>query len=574
MINMKRKYYLGWLCCCALGMSGLVSSCSSSARSMDQSKTLEALSRQDAQHESKGRLRQYSVLHQDSVRGGHLTVKRDWQTGRHFKYLDVPGVRVYTLRDMTSERNGEFELRFIIQIPKRFTNPDWIVTVTPVIDNQGDISTLCPIYITGELYEKYNQHLNASDHRPRQRDARFTEAVQARSVFYYDRDKGMWMTSTSRDTLMAVEQTRQLDKLELTRDGKGEEVWEYHYSQTVPASGYDRDFRVYFRVDAERLGCRHYTFSSVDTIGYRLTSLADFCDPSVKFHPEGFRPTIHEEFTAQVNFRQGQSSLDLEVASNRKSVERLKERIRVLLQRKDMKLQKLSITAACSPEGSVELNARLGQKRAETVQGLIQGAFPELTFESDSKCENWGRFQKQVASSDSIVNREAILEIIRTTDDWDRREALIRSRYPEDYGRMFGSFYPQLREVRVMGYFSRQESSASATRSEVDEHYMQGIDLLIRHRYAEAMEQLAPYGDWNAAVCLLCLGEDAKAKAILEGLPESAKQQYLLAIAACRLHDEDQARSFLERSYRLDESGWLRAHYDIEIDRLTQSTNY
>lgn len=107
--------------------------------------------------------------------------------------------------------------------------------------------------------------------------------------------------------------------------------------------------------------------------------------------------------------------------------------------------------------------------------------------------------------------------------------------------------------------------------TEVDSNYMHAVDLLRKRRYEEALEILRPYEDRNTALAYMSLGYDAAAYRILRAEPDAgstADLQYMLAILAARLGDEEQAVKYFLRAVELRESLKFRGNLDPEISRL------
>lgn len=87
-------------------------------------------------------------------------------------------------------------------------------------------------------------------------------------------------------------------------------------------------------------------------------------------------------------------------------------------------------------------------------------------------------------------------------------------------------------------------------------------------RYEEALTILRPYEDRNTALAYMSLGYDAAAYRILRAEPDAASTpdiQYMLAILASRLGDEEQAVTYFLRSVELRE--------EPEVPRQSRSRN-
>lgn len=168
-----------------------------------------------------------------------------------------------------------------------------------------------------------------------------------------------------------------------------------------------------------------------------------------------------------------------------------------------------------------------------------------------------------------LTNRSDILNIITTVNDPDRREAIIRRRYPQDYTRMRDTYYPRLRAVE-MSYDLRRVGMVRDTihTTVLDTAYMRGVGLLLRRKYAAALDILGAYDDRNTAVACMSSGCDFRAYELLSGLPKDAATEYLLAIVCARLHRTAEGRAHLREACRMDERLAFRTDLDPEITNL------
>ena len=94
---------------------------------------------------------------------------------------------------------------------------------------------------------------------------------------------------------------------------------------------------------------------------------------------------------------------------------------------------------------------------------------------------------------------------------------------------------------------------------------------LVEYASVKGFTILRPYEDRNTALAYMSLGYDAAAYRILRAEPDAASTpdiQYMLAILAARLGDEEQAVTYFLRSVELRESLKFRGNLDPEISRL------
>ena len=105
---------------------------------------------------------------------------------------------------------------------------------------------------------------------------------------------------------------------------------------------------------------------------------------------------------------------------------------------------------------------------------------------------------------------------------------------------------------------------------------MRAVELLKKRRYEAALEILRPYEDRNTALAYMSLGYDRAAYRILQGVPDGGSLsdvQYMLAILASRLGDEERAVQYFLRAVELKETMRFRGNLDPEISRLVRKYN-
>ena len=101
-----------------------------------------------------------------------------------------------------------------------------------------------------------------------------------------------------------------------------------------------------------------------------------------------------------------------------------------------------------------------------------------------------------------------------------------------------------------------------------DTAYMQGVELLKKRKYAEALYTLNSYNDRNTVVAHLSLDYNERALTLLAALPKDAVTEYLRAIACARLGRKTEGRRHFLEACRLDERMEYRGNLDPEITEL------
>lgn len=188
------------------------------------------------------------------------------------------------------------------------------------------------------------------------------------------------------------------------------------------------------------------------------------------------------------------------------------------------------------------------------------------------KGEDWENLSRLIQDSLTGRNKQAIQELIAANIDPDQKELDIRSKYPLDYKYIREQLYPQLRAVDFTFHVHRADMIKDTIHTtELDTIYARSIDLMVKRKYADALQILHEYNDYNTAICLMSLGYDQAAYNILIKEEETANSEYILAILASRLDKTEEAVIRYLHSVKLDSSKRWRGRLDPEIHKLIQA---
>ena len=118
-----------------------------------------------------------------------------------------------------------------------------------------------------------------------------------------------------------------------------------------------------------------------------------------------------------------------------------------------LQLAEVNISSYASPEGSLDFNTKLAEKREQTTQAFLKDRmkkdkvteFGELT--ANFTPEDWEGFQKLVAAS-NIQDKELILSVLSMYKDPEQREQEIRN-LSSIFDQLADQILPQLRKSRI-----------------------------------------------------------------------------------------------------------------------------
>ena len=107
-----------------------------------------------------------------------------------------------------------------------------------------------------------------------------------------------------------------------------------------------------------------------------------------------------------------------------------------LIAQQEFFVDSVVLTASASPEGSFARNRSLAQGRAHALKGYLReriGPQVDTLVRVRWVAEDWPELAARIRGDESLPHRAEILELIAAEKDPDRRERLIRERYPADY---------------------------------------------------------------------------------------------------------------------------------------------
>lgn len=222
----------------------------------------------------------------------------------------------------------------------------------------------------------------------------------------------------------------------------------YTYTATVPYEKWMHGAQL--KVILELRGC---CSDSIERQEILLTNI-NVEPPVEKFVPvfNWITPTPEEHKTRELR---GQAYIDFPVNKiviypeyRRNTVELAKIRATIdsVHQDPDITITALSIKGYASPEGPWNNNVRLAKGRTAALKTYVEDLyhFDKDFIKTDYDPEDWGGLRAYVEKS-QIANREGILELIDSSLEPDKKDAKIKSTYPQQYAFLLAEVYPALR---------------------------------------------------------------------------------------------------------------------------------
>ena len=161
--------------------------------------------------------------------------------------------------------------------------------------------------------------------------------------------------------------------------------------------------------------------------------------------------------TTEVFFRQSKSALDLNLRDNGGRLNEMLEQVRTnSAAGSGLKVARIKVLGAASPEGSVEINHRLSEQRAAAILNYFSQyvQMPDSLTEHEYVGRDWSGLHELVENDSAVPYRKEVLELIENIiseiargggDDAENIEQLRNLRGGEPYRYMYFKLFPTLR---------------------------------------------------------------------------------------------------------------------------------
>lgn len=355
--------------------------------------------------------------------------------------------------------------------------------------------------------------------------------------------------------------------------------FEYYYKQQVMADEDSRRMKIYLDGFAQSINGDSHLLPHSDTLDYIVSSMIQFLDTTPRYMRKVIERKAMSTLRANITFKTGKYNMDIDLGDNRSELEKVQDILDQLTQTGEFVMDSISLIAGCSPEGSFRSNILLSKRRGESIGNYLSGELSGIEgiagmLKPYPKGEDWQGLSRLVTDSLESVNRQAIMELIVSDSDPDKKELDIRSKYPADYKYIREKLYPHLRAVDFTFHVHRKGMIKDTIHTtEPDTVYARSMELMKKRKYADALQILHDYNDYNTAICLMSLGYDQAAYNILSNEHETANSEYLLAILASRLGKTQEAVTRYLHSVELDPMKRWRGTLDPEINKLIKAYN-
>ena len=472
--------------------------------------------------------------------------------GERVMALQIEQVTVVAKMRSIPERNGHVVLDFIVTLPKQLLGKSRSVVITPILHKPDESVALEDLVIRGGRfsllqerdYWQYETYVERFRPDTVGREAAFNRFVK----FPYPEDVRL-------DSLV-----------------EGRSTVTYYYSQAVKTDETSKKMLVTLQGQVLAVDDSAYRLPPSDTLSYVVSSMLSFVDTVPRYRIKVIDKFVTVEDRNYIQFFVGDTRVVDTLGDNRQQLDKITGLIRQIVEQQEFWVDTITLTAASSPEGAYAFNDRLSQGRAQALKRYLvrrYGRSIDTMLIVRWVAENWPELTQRIRTDKSIENREAILALIASEKNPDRREQAIRLRFPKEYAYIRSVIYPQLRAVNFR-YNLRRKGMVKDTihTTELDTTYARGVELLQKRKYAKALYILNDYNDRNTVVAHLSLDHNERAMELLAAMPEDAATEYLRAIACSRLGRKEEGRRHFLEACRLDERMEYRGNLDPEIAEL------
>lgn len=540
-----------------------------------------------------------------------------------------------------AERSGKVDIEFQIHVPEAMQDSRWQIRFRPKLLFLSDSIGLDPVLVTGKNYRKnqlrgYQQYQRFLDSIITD-TTRFINLFQLEvflernlpSVFAFKNDTSFVSDErfasaygvTQKDAVehytnwLRVKRNRHKyeisDKMyrkyvkspmisegirldTVIRDINGDFI--YNYIQTINTRPRLKKVDVVLDGDVFEQEKKLYTIPRGAPLSFYISSLSYFVDDRQRFITKVIERKVSEFDSYRIDFEQGRSEILPLMSDNANEISRIKGRLTQLLKNREYELDSIIVGASSSPEGRLNYNAMLTQRRSEAVSDYFSkfihhcrdslvrqdGLFYNLDqsygeginrpdnikFIPRGRPENWEKLDELIKEDPHVSNSDYhTYRELSYIEDVDLREAELKK--TPFYGHLLNNVYPKLRTVRFDFYMHKKNMMKDTIHTSVlDTTYMKGVEALKERDYKEAVTLLRPYRDYNTALALCSMDYNASAKSILLNQARTAKVEYLLSILYSREGDEQSAVQSYINACAQDQSLVHRGNLDPEIASL------
>lgn len=155
------------------------------------------------------------------------------------------------------------------------------------------------------------------------------------------------------------------------------------------------------------------------------------------------------EGVAYVDYPVSQTVIHKDYHNNRTELAKIEDLIDSVKFDPDVTITSIFVKGYASPESPYDNNTRLAKGRTQAIKQYVLDLYNDIEADLISTAfepENWEGLREYLVKS-KLPNKKAIIALVDGPDKPDRKEWLIKSRYPADYKVLLKDCYPFLRRT-------------------------------------------------------------------------------------------------------------------------------
>ena len=166
----------------------------------------------------------------------------------------------------------------------------------------------------------------------------------------------------------------------------------------------------------------------------------------------------HDTTSFSVYYRSAVSKIERGFRNNAASLDAASEGLHSVVYNSNLRIYKVYIIGAASPEGRPELNARLARDRAEGVKAFLKSIEPRLTdadFVLISRGEDWDGATKIAESYDTETGSSTVSDIFKDSKNSEAKKLMMkRLQGGNVWRKLISDYYPSLRRTDIHVLYS------------------------------------------------------------------------------------------------------------------------
>lgn len=352
----------------------------------------------------------------------------------------------------------------------------------------------------------------------------------------------------------------------------------YYYKQDYPVRSGMKSLRLTLNTTVDAVDRSRFSQPLSDTLSYFISSLSQLVDASLVTKTTTVHRDVYNLMTIYPKFAAKKAVFNVSFMDNKKETDKVLEAYNTFSDEGKLLMDSVMIRVHTSLDGSYDDNIELSMKRAEALKSYfvkaLGGANVDMVFKTRFSGEDWNTLAGMIVKRNDLPNKSEILDMLTNAVNPDQCELDIKKSYPIDFKIISDSIYPKLNRADIIFNMTRPGMTEEITvNTEHRPDYAKALELLQDREYWKALEILSNYPDYNTALCLVCMGYNAKAFELLEQLKQTENTEYLLAILAIRSGNDSQAIEHLSKSCELDPSKLYRIPLDPEVAAFVSKHN-